>query len=104
MAVRVRACVCMRVRACACACVCVCVCGRDLLAVPRACAITDWWFPQQLDSEYLVIWDGFRSYGSQVSWSRLTENGLRTFLMARIEEVTPPLPAPHRAQPAAGSR
>lgn len=40
-------------------------------------------FPQDLDNEYLVTWDGF--FGRR-KWRYLTEPELRAFLLARIDD------------------
>jgi len=55
-------------------------------AVRHGAECFNFWFPQELDQTFLVVWDGFsRYYGSkQVPWMIIDQQGLLSFLMARI--------------------
>lgn len=46
----------------------------------------NYWFPQELDEEFLVVWEGFQSYGSQMPWRYVDQAGLRSFLLGRLED------------------
>jgi hypothetical protein len=46
----------------------------------------NFWFPQELDEEFLIVWEGFQSYGSRVPWQYVKREGLRSFLLARIAD------------------
>jgi len=50
-------------------------------AVRHGAECFNWYFPQDLDTEFLVIWDGF---GASTPWKYLSESDLRAFLMERI--------------------
>ena len=53
-------------------------------AVRHGAECFNFWFPQELDDEFLVVWDGFPLYGSRVPWRYMNREGLRSFLMARV--------------------
>merc|ERR1719221_2585007 len=57
----------------------------DTGAVRHGAECFNFYFPQELDPEYLVVWDGFKDFQDQ-PWSYLNEDGLREFLIARAEE------------------
>ena len=46
----------------------------------------NFWFPQELDTEFLVVWGGFLRYGSAVPWRYVNQAGLKSFLYGRLEE------------------
>jgi hypothetical protein len=46
----------------------------------------NFWFPQELDKRFLVVWDGFHAYGSRVPWRYVDQQGLRDFLLGRVED------------------
>mmetsp|Transcript_22170 Transcript_22170/g.39882 ORF Transcript_22170/g.39882 Transcript_22170/m.39882 type:complete len:611 (+) Transcript_22170:70-1902(+) len=52
-------------------------------AVRHGAECFNWYFPQELDSEFLVIWDGF---GEFTPWKYLGEADLRSFLLERIKD------------------
>jgi len=54
-------------------------------AVRHGAECFNWYFPQELDPEFLVIWDGF-SKGGLNQWSYLSEQELRAFLLDRLGE------------------
>mmetsp|Transcript_128775 Transcript_128775/g.222263 ORF Transcript_128775/g.222263 Transcript_128775/m.222263 type:complete len:943 (+) Transcript_128775:43-2871(+) len=51
-------------------------------AVRHGAECFNYYFPQELDDEYLVIWEGFAGK----PWNYKTEKELRKFLMARAED------------------
>ena len=59
-------------------------------AVRHGAECFNFYIPQELDDEYLVIWDGFERLPllerSKVPWQYVTRDGLRHFLSARIAE------------------
>ena len=55
---------------------------RDCGAVRHGAECFNFWFPQELDDEFLVVWDGF----SNPPWQSFSEPDLRLFLLARISE------------------
>lgn len=58
-------------------------------AVRHGAEAFNYYFPQALDDEYLVVWDGFEKdpLGNRsVPWKYLKEPQLRAFLLGRIEE------------------
>lgn len=54
-------------------------------AVRHGSECFNWYFPQELDQEFLVIWDGFSQTGG-TPWSYLKESELRSFLIERVGE------------------
>jgi len=62
---------------------------QDVVAETAACGAIrhgaeccNYYFPQELDEEYLVVWHGF----PDKPWSYISEKGLRDFLLERIGE------------------
>jgi len=57
-------------------------------AIRHGAECFNWYFPQELDTEFLVVWDGFNggSPGGANPWKYLPENELRGFLTERIAE------------------
>jgi len=57
-------------------------------AVRHGAECFNFYFPQELDEEFLVVWDGFPAYygGRHAPWKYVGREGLRSFLMARLEE------------------
>ena len=55
-------------------------------AVRHGAECFNFWFPQELDEQYFVVWEGFLRYGSKMPWKYLTPAGLQEFLKARVEE------------------
>jgi len=51
-------------------------------AVRHGAECSNFTFPQELDDEYLVVWEGF----SNASWEYLSEPDLRKFLLERVAE------------------
>ena len=51
-------------------------------AVRHGAECFNFYFPQELDSEYLIIWDGFEGK----TWSYRNSAGLVEFLLARVED------------------
>eukprot|EP00928_Gymnodinium_smaydae_P061846 TRINITY_DN45825_c0_g1_i1.p1 TRINITY_DN45825_c0_g1~~TRINITY_DN45825_c0_g1_i1.p1 ORF type:complete len:962 (+),score=132.66 TRINITY_DN45825_c0_g1_i1:67-2952(+) len=51
-------------------------------AVRHGAECFNYYFPQELDDEYLVIWSGFQDH----PWEYLSEDQLRTFLCTRANE------------------
>lgn len=51
-------------------------------AVRHGAECFNFYFPQELDAEYLVIWEGF----PDKPWDYKSEEGVREFLMQRIQE------------------
>jgi hypothetical protein len=54
----------------------------DSGAVRHGAECFNFFFPQQLDSEYLIVWGGFQGQ----PWTYQNESGLRDFLIARAKE------------------
>eukprot|EP00928_Gymnodinium_smaydae_P030754 TRINITY_DN2277_c0_g4_i2.p1 TRINITY_DN2277_c0_g4~~TRINITY_DN2277_c0_g4_i2.p1 ORF type:complete len:369 (-),score=57.44 TRINITY_DN2277_c0_g4_i2:758-1810(-) len=63
---------------------------KDIGAVRHGAECFNFYFPQELDNEYLVIWDGFLSGGpegrNEKAWSYMDPNSLYEFLSVRVEE------------------
>jgi CRP-like cAMP-binding protein len=57
-------------------------CTTDCGAVRHGAECFNYFFPQELDEEYLLVWDGFPSK----PWAYKDEKGMREFLMARLED------------------
>ena len=55
-------------------------------AVRHGAECFNFWFPQELDERFLVVWDGFVSYGARVPWRYVDRQGLRDFLLGRVED------------------
>jgi hypothetical protein len=53
-------------------------------AVRHAAESFNYYWPQELDDEYLVVWDGFLRDG--VRWHYMSEPELRTFLLERAKD------------------
>jgi len=51
-------------------------------AVRHGAECFNFYFPQEMDPEYLVVWDGFGEEG----WQYQTEDELQNFLLARVSE------------------
>lgn len=61
----------------------------DIISQTSACGAVrhgaecfNFYFPQELDDEYLVVWEGF----PDKPWEYVTEPGLREFLLKRVSE------------------
>ena len=57
-------------------------------AVRHGAECFNFWFPQELDEGFLVVWDGFAKYhgNNHVPWDYLPPQGLTNFLLARVDE------------------
>lgn len=55
---------------------------QDTGAVRHGAECFNYYFPQDLDAEYLVIWHGFE----KKPWTHLTKSELQTFLLDRIDD------------------
>jgi hypothetical protein len=56
-------------------------------AVRHAAESFNYYWPQDLDDEYLVVWDGFRDNPEMaVPWAYMSPTELRQFLISRIPE------------------
>ena len=57
-------------------------------AVRHGAECFNFWFPQELDEEFFIVWDGFPRYfgNNHVPWAYVGQQGLRDFLLARVEE------------------
>jgi len=53
-------------------------------AIRHGAECFNYFFPQEMDDEFLVVWDGLEKEG--VRWKPFSEKNLRQFLMARIDE------------------
>jgi len=58
---------------------------RDTGAIRHGAECFNYFFPQELDDEYLVVWDGFMANDDK-AWEYLLEDELREFLIARAAE------------------
>ena len=58
-------------------------CTQSCGAVRHGAECFNFWFPQELDREYLVIWDGF---GGLSPWKSFSEDGVRKWLKERAAE------------------
>jgi len=63
----------------------------DLVAATSTCGAVrhgsecfNWYFPQELDNEYLVVWHGFAKEDGSDPWRYFQEPDLRKFLLERI--------------------
>ena len=54
-------------------------------AVRHGAECFNFYFPQEMDDEFLVVWDGLVGTDG-VPWKKHTESSLRAFLLERIEE------------------
>ena len=67
-------------------------------AVRHGAECFNFWFPQELDKDYLIVWDGFAEAGwtpmtgqpGKVPWQAAKEPELRQFLLERAREGQPP--------------
>ena len=55
---------------------------KECGAVRHGAECFNFYFPQELDAEFLVVWDGF----SNPPWKAFKEPDLRDFLMERIKD------------------
>lgn len=55
---------------------------KETGAIRHGAECFNFFFPQELDDEYLVIWDGFEDK----AWEYLDEDDLRDWLMERVQE------------------
>jgi len=55
----------------------------DSGAVRHGAECFNFYFPQELDAEYLIVWDGYKK---EPPWEYVSEDGLREFLIARAKE------------------
>merc|ERR1719491_2509474 len=55
-------------------------------AVRHGAECFNYYFPQELDTEYLIVWFKFEMPGTHPPWEYVTEEGLRKFLLDRIDE------------------
>ena len=56
-------------------------------AVRHGAECFNFYFPQELDTEFLVCWEGFKDYVPlNVPWAYVDQAGLKHFLMARLQE------------------
>jgi len=55
-------------------------------AVRHGAECFNFYFPQELDDEYLVVWEGFQKAGSEKPWEYYSEKQMRQFLLDRIPE------------------
>lgn len=60
---------------------CTIACG----AVRHGAECFNYYFPQELDDEYLVVWDGFESMDGK-PWAYKTEKTMREFLLERMAD------------------
>jgi len=56
----------------------------DSGAVRHGAECFNFYMPQELDDEYLVIWDGFEE--DDKPWTYMDEDEMRDFLLSRVEE------------------
>ena len=54
----------------------------SLTGAPRHGTAFNFYFPREMDSQFMVVWDGFEN----LSWKYLDEAELRSFLLARVAE------------------
>jgi len=57
---------------------------RESGAVRHGAECFNFLFPQELDAEYLVVWDGFEQAEGK-AWDYLDEDDLRAFLIERVQ-------------------
>ena len=62
-------------------------------AVRHGAECFNFYFPQELDPEFLIVWDGMHS----PPWRTVNEPELRAFLLERAREVPPRAPQPPHA-------
>merc|ERR1719277_985642 len=55
-------------------------------AVRHSAECFNYFFAQELDVDFLLIWDGFKRMGDGKPWAYKDEDGLRQFLHERIAE------------------
>jgi hypothetical protein len=55
---------------------------KDCGAIRHGAECFNYYFPQELDDEYLVVWDGF----PEKPWEYRTEQTMREFLMSRMDD------------------
>ena len=53
-------------------------------AIRHGAECFNYFFPQEMDEEFLVVWDGLEKEG--VRWKPFSEKALREFLCARIDD------------------
>jgi len=58
-------------------------CTSDCGAIRHGAECFNYYFPQELDDEYLVVWDGFQE---EKPWAYKTETTMREFLLERLED------------------